>query len=75
MNNTRYMFTDYAFGKWLLNNMLENKMTCTDVGERLRATRQVVRLHILGINKPSYVWVIAYCSLFNEDPEKIWELV
>ena len=63
------------FGNWLLNNILENNMTCSDVANRLLTTRQCVRNHINGDVVPSYVWVIAYCSLFNDNPTIIWKMV
>jgi DNA-binding XRE family transcriptional regulator len=72
---TEDITTDYEFGKWLLDNMLRRGMSCTDVAKALHATRQGVRVHIAGTTKPSYVWVMAYCWLFNEDIEKIWKLV
>ena len=55
--------------------MIKNKMTCADVARELHTTRQIVAYHVNGRTTPSYVWVKAYCDIFNDDIEKIWKLV
>ena len=75
MNKTSEMTPKSAFGEWLFVNMLKNDLTCVDVAKMLRSTRQSIRNHINDIAKPSYVWVIAYCSIFNDNPEEVWKLV
>ena len=74
MKSTKDMQPETKFGKWLLDRMLENNYTCSDVAIELQTTRQAIRNHVTGKVKPSYVWVIAYCWFFNtlEDPYDIW---
>lgn len=76
MNQTAYMKPKTKFGRWLLNEMINNEFTCTDVAKRLRTTRQNVRNHIIGVSNPSFAYVIAYCWLFNtiEYLDDIWIL-
>lgn len=75
MKKTNEMKPKNDFGKWLLDSMIKNEFTCSDIANKLHTTRQAVRNHVNGIVLPSYVWVIAYCSLFDENPDDIWELV
>lgn len=63
------------FGEWLISNMIQNNMVCEDVAKRLRTSRQCVWNHINDTKTPIYVWVVAYCSLFDADPEFIWQMV
>lgn len=76
-HQTAYMNTTTSFGKWLLNEMVDNELTCADVARRLKMTRQSVRNHVVGDVKPSFACVIAYCWLFNciEKLDNIWNLV
>ena len=64
------------FGEWLFNMMKRYDYTCVDVAKELKTTRQNVRCHILGISKPSFAWVIAYCWMFNSISNiyDVWEL-
>lgn len=73
MNKTADMAPQSEFGRWLHTNMLKNGWTCGDVAERLHTTRQCVRNHINGATPPSYVWVVAYCYLFGDDPNRFWK--
>ena len=66
MRRTREMIPKTKFGRWLLNNMIKYEYTCGDVAKELGTTRQCVRNHITGITDPTFVWVIAYCWLFNK---------
>ena len=63
------------FGNWLFDNMMQRNWTCGDVARILHSTRQNIRNHVIGRSKPQYVWVIAYCSIFNHDPDEIWKIV
>jgi predicted transcriptional regulator len=65
------------FGKWLLDKMIEVDRSCTDVAKELGTTRQTVWNHITGVSSPSFVWVIAYCWLFNqtENINEIWYMI
>ena len=65
------------FGEWLLDMMKRYDYTCVDVAKELKTTRQNVRCHILGISKPSFAWVIAYCWMFNSisDIYDVFELI
>ena len=73
MRKTTDMKPSTEFGKWLFNNLMRHGLTCQDVAKRLHSTRQGIRNHVNGKTPPSYVWVMAYCTLFNEDPDVIWE--
>lgn len=63
------------FGKWLYTKMKERDMTCNDVANRLHTTRQTIAFHINGRPNPSYPFVVAYCWMFGDNPDNIWELV
>ena len=75
MYKTGDMKPNGRFGNWLFENMVKRDMTCVDVAKLLRSTRQNIRRHINGLSRPQYVWVLAYCNLFDDDPEKVWRLV
>ena len=66
---------DTKFGSWLFSNMKARNYSCTMVAQKLHTTRQAVRNHVVGINKPSYVWIMAYCQIFNCNPDKVWEMI
>lgn len=74
---TMLMKPKTKFGKWLLDNMINSGFTCGDVANKLGTSRQCVRNHITGVTNPTFVWVIAYCWLFNttEDLDNIWCLI
>lgn len=74
MKHTYEMKPGTKFGRWLLDKMLDSDFTCEDVANELGTTRQTVSNHINGVTDPSFVWVIAYCWLFNstEDLNDIW---
>lgn len=76
MKHTHDMKPKTKFGRWLLDKMLGTDFTCGDVAKELGTTRRCVRDHITGVTDPSFVWVIAYCWLFNatEDLSDIWDL-
>lgn len=52
MGKTVDMTPKTLFGKWLLDNMLANEWTCTDVAEKLHTSRQNVCFHVTGKTKP-----------------------
>ena len=64
------------FGRWLINQMNDGLYSCEDVAKELGTTRQCVWYHITGVTNPSFVWVIAYCWLFNETENinDVWHL-
>lgn len=76
MKHTSKMKPKTKFGMWLLNMMMESEYSCEDVAKKLGTTRQSVRNHITGVINPTFVWVIAYCWLFNvmDDLNDIWNL-
>lgn len=76
MKRTDKMRPKTKFGRWLLDKMIDNDYTCGDVANELETTRQCVRNHITGVTDPTFVWVIAYCWLFNgiDDLNEIWYL-
>lgn len=63
------------FGEWLTLCMAANYMSCEDVANRLHVTRQVIQQHASGHHLSSYVWCIAYASIFDVDQEYLWQLV
>lgn len=63
------------FGKWLYNQMKARNYSCGMVARMLRTTRQAINNHVIGKVKPSYVWVMAYCQIFNDDPNKVWTMI
>lgn len=63
------------FGRWLYNRMRVRNYSCGVVARMLRTTRQAIANHVSGRVKPSYVWVLAYCQIFNGDSNKVWEMV
>lgn len=73
MNSIRRMTPANEIGKWILDNMKRRGLSCVDVAQKLRCTKQCVRNHITGTVKPSFVWVVAYCRIFGYDPEEVWE--
>lgn len=75
MRTTEQMVPTTVFGKWLHNNMIVNNLTCGDVAKMLHTTRQTIRNHIAGVCEISYVWVIAYCSIFGDNVNEVWEMV
>lgn len=66
MKRTDKMRPKTKFGRWLLDRMIDANYTCEDVANELGTTRQCVRNHIVGVTDPTFVWVIAYCWLFNK---------
>lgn len=77
MRHTNEMKPKTTFGRWLLEGMIVAGWTCSDVANKLKTTRQCVRNHINGTTKPSFVWVIAYCYMFDvpEHIDDIWCMV
>jgi hypothetical protein len=63
------------FGTWLYNQMKARNYSCEGVAMKLRTCRQTVYNHIVGKTTPTYIWIMAYCQIFNNDPNKIWKLV
>ena len=63
------------FGHWLFHKMVDYYYTQQEVADMLHTTKQSISNHVRGVCLPNYPWVIAYCSIFNEDPEEIWKLV
>ena len=63
------------FGKWLFGRMKVRNYSCGMVARMLRTSRQTVWSHITGRSKPAYVYVMAYCQIFNDDPNRIWKMV
>lgn len=76
MKHTHEMKPKTKFGRWLLDNMHDSKYSCGDVAKELGTTRQSVANHVNGVINPSFVWVIAYCWLFNaiEELNDVWYL-
>lgn len=76
MKTTKNTKPKTKFGRWLLNRMNETGFTCADVARELGTTRESVWNHITGVADPSFVWVVAYCWLFNslENLNNIWYL-
>ena len=74
MNTVRRMTATNEIGKWILDNMKRNNMTCTELAQVLHCTKQCVSNHIAGRVIPSYVWIVAYCSIFGGDPDEIWQM-
>ena len=74
MKHTNEMSPNTKFGRWLLDRMIGAGYTCGSVAKELGTTRQTVRNHIVGVSKPSFAWVVAYCWYFNalEDLTEIW---
>ena len=74
--NTMRMKPKTEFGRWLLDKMTDSEFTCGDVARELGTTRQSVWNHISGATDPTFVWVIAYCWLFDatENLNEIWNL-
>lgn len=64
-----------GFGKWLYTKMYERGMSCSDVAKQLHITRQAIRVHLNGEHPPKFPFVVAYCWLFNDDPNRVWKLV
>ena len=75
MKKTFEMTPKGMFGEWLFVNMMKRNLTCSDVANMLHTTRQTISNHINNIHKPTYVWVIAYCSIFGGDPDMLWKTV
>lgn len=75
MRKTCEMKPKSTFGEWLLSNMIKNDLTCVDVANLLHTTRQSISNHVNDVHKPTYVWVIAYCSIFGDDPDIIWKMI
>lgn len=63
------------FGEWLVEEMRANELTCEDLAGLLRMSRQSISAYISRKTKPSYIVVIAICSIFGRNPDKIWRLV
>lgn len=63
------------FGRWLLDNMIRHDLSCSDLAVELNTTRQTIWNHINGNITPSYVWVVAYCYIFDDSPAVVWQMV
>ena len=63
------------FGIWLLDNMIRRELSCSDLAVELNTTRQTIRNRISGDIIPSYVWVVAYCYIFDDSPAVVWQMV
>ena len=74
MNTIRRMTTTNEIGKWILDNMKRHDMTCVEVARILHCNKQSVSNHIMGKVIPSYIWIVAYCSIFGGDPDEIWQM-
>lgn len=62
------------FGHWLNGQMLANNYTCEMLADMLHVSKQTVSNHVRGTVTPSYVFVVAYCSIFEniDDYNDIW---
>lgn len=65
------------FGEWLDIQMCEHNMGGREIADKLHYVYQTVYRHRLGIYRPTFTDVVAYCWLFgsNDDPETIWKMV
>jgi predicted transcriptional regulator len=63
------------FGKWLFNHMKVRNYSCGMVARMLRTSRQTVWNHVTGRSKPTYIWVMAYCQIFNDIPNRVWKML
>ena len=74
MNTIRRMTATNEIGKWILDNMKRNNLTCAEVAQILHCAKQSGSNHIMGKVTPSYIWIVAYCSIFGGDPNEIWQM-
>lgn len=62
------------FQKWFYEQLYKNYMNNSQVAEKLHVTRQVISVQYLRGTRPSYLWILGYCKVFNIDnPDKVYE--
>lgn len=63
------------FGEWLADKMDETNMIQSELAALMHINQASVSFWQTHYRKPSYLCVMVLCMIFNDDYEKVWNLV